>query len=285
MTTRATSALQWLSREWERFEDNAYLRNDAATQSGIVGDPAHRAKGGYHISRQDQPKTNYSVIRADDKPGNGPDDAAAAIDMTYSRTEDLIACYSRLTAVWKNRATHPAARYINAFNGWDGKGSAGRKDMVTGGWTWSDDTHKWHIHLEIRRKYVEDMNAMRIILAALTGTGEGMNQSELLTAETGNGGRTVGMHLGDMQRMRNWLLGESGAGRVDIPPAGSPLARVVGAADLLLADRIPVQVQLTPADLEAVASMVAEKLGGRLDRIVTAMAAAGTELAKVDDPA
>jgi hypothetical protein len=170
MTTRATDALTWLSRQWEAVIDSATRRDDAATQAGIVGDARHRASGGYHISRQDNPAGNYSTIRADDRAGCGPSDAAAAVDMTYARTADLAATHERLRVVWRNRATNPAAKYINAWCGWDGQGSAGRYDMVSGKVSTATDDHKWHIHLEIRRRYVEDMDAMRAILAALVGT-------------------------------------------------------------------------------------------------------------------
>lgn len=161
MTTLATSAEKWLADEWEKIYATAVL-------SGIVGDLAHKARGGYHISRQDQPTDNYSVIRADDKPGNGPSDRAAAIDMTMS-TADIIKCHTRLREIWKNRANDPRMKYINAWNGWDGQGDAGRYDVVKGTVSTASSDHKWHIHLEIRRKYVNDMNAMRAILSMLKG--------------------------------------------------------------------------------------------------------------------
>lgn len=161
MATLSTSALNWLANEWEKAYKTAVL-------SGIVGDLAHKKRGGYHISREDQPKTNYSVIRADDKPGNGPSDRAAAIDMTMS-TADIIKCHTRIRELWKNRAKDPRFKYINAWNGWDGKGDAGRYDVVKGTITTATADHKWHIHLEIRRKYVNDMNAMKAILSVLKG--------------------------------------------------------------------------------------------------------------------
>jgi len=161
MTTLATSAEKWLADEWEKIYSTAVL-------SGIVGDLAHKLRGGYHISREDQPNDNYSVIRADDKPGNGPSDRAAAIDMTMS-TADIIKCHTRLREIWKNRANDPRMKYINAWNGWDGQGDAGRYDVVKGTVTTATSDHKWHIHLEIRRKYVNDMNAMRAILSMLKG--------------------------------------------------------------------------------------------------------------------
>lgn len=161
MATLSTSALNWLASQWENSYKTAVL-------SGIVGDLAHKARGGYHISREDQPSSNYSVTRADDKPGNGPSDRAAAIDMTMG-TADIKTCHIRLREAWKNRANDPRWKYINAWNGWDGTGSAGRYDVVTGNVSTATDDHKWHIHLEIRRKYVNDMNAMQAILSLLRG--------------------------------------------------------------------------------------------------------------------
>jgi hypothetical protein len=161
MATLSTSSLNWLANEWEDVYKSAVL-------SGIVGDLAHKKRGGYHISRQDQPSNNYSVIRADDKPGNGPSNRAAAIDMTMS-TADMKKCHVRLRECWKNRAKDPRMKYINAWNGWDGEGSAGRYDVVKGTVGTATSDHKWHIHLEIRRKYVNDMNAMKAILSMLKG--------------------------------------------------------------------------------------------------------------------
>lgn len=161
MATLSTTSLNFLADEWEKVYKSAVL-------SGIVGDLAHKARGGYHISRQDQPSSNYSVTRADDKPGNGPNDRASAIDMTMS-TADMIKCHVRLRDSWKNRAKDPRWKYINAWNGWDGNGGAGRYDVVTGNVGTATADHKWHIHLEIRRKYVNDMVAMRAILSLLKG--------------------------------------------------------------------------------------------------------------------
>lgn len=159
MTTLSTTNINWLAREWEKLYGTAVL-------SGIVGDLAHKRRGGYHISRQDQPSDNYSVIRADDK--LGPSDRAAAIDMTMS-TADIIKCHKRLRACFQNRAKDPRTKYINAWNGWDGQGGAGRYDVVKGTVTTATPDHKWHIHLEIRRRYVNDRKAMEAILSMLKG--------------------------------------------------------------------------------------------------------------------
>ena len=159
MATLSTSSLDWLADEWEKLYGSATL-------SGIVGDLAHKARGGYHISRQDQPKTNYSVTRKDDK--LGPSNRASAIDMTMN-TSDIKKCHIRLRDAWKNRAKDPRMKYINAWNGWDGQGDAGRYDVVTGTISTATSDHKWHIHLEVRRRYVNDRTAMDAILSILKG--------------------------------------------------------------------------------------------------------------------
>jgi hypothetical protein len=159
MATLSTASLNWLAANWEDLYGSAQL-------SGIVGDLAHKARGGYHISRQDQSSSNYSVIRPDDR--LGPSDRASAIDMTMS-TADMKKAHIRLREAWKNRSSDWRMKYINAWNGWDGQGDAGRYDVVTGKVSTATADHKWHIHLEIRRRYVNDMNAMRAILSVLKG--------------------------------------------------------------------------------------------------------------------
>ena len=163
MSTAAPAQLVYLSNEWEKLYPSAAI-------SGIVGDAAHAARGGYHISIQDQPSDNYSVTRKDDKapPGDWPRNMASAVDMTLNLT-DMKKCHARLKAAWQNRATDERMKYINAWNGWDGNGSPGRYDVVTGTIGTASDDHKWHVHLEVRRRYVNDRKAMDAILSVLKG--------------------------------------------------------------------------------------------------------------------
>lgn len=182
MATLSTSSLNWLAGQWENVYSSAVL-------SGIVGDLAHKARGGYHISRQDQSSTNYSVTRKDDK--LGPSDRASAIDMTMS-TADIIKCHKRLRGFWQNRSRDIRMKYINAWNGWDGDGDAGRYDVVTGSVSTASSDHKWHIHLEIRRRYVNDMNAMKAILSMLKGESLADYEESLApTPPATNGGTNV----------------------------------------------------------------------------------------------
>lgn len=163
MSTSAPAQVVYLANEWERLYGSAAI-------SGIVGDAAHAARGGYHISIQDQPSTNYSVIRADDKapPGTWPKNMASAVDMTLSLA-DMKKCHARLKAAWQNRSSDIRMKYLNAWNGWDGNGSPGRYDVVTGSVSTASDDHKWHVHLEVRRKYINDRVAMDSILSILKG--------------------------------------------------------------------------------------------------------------------
>lgn len=163
MATNAHSVTKSIASQWETFFVSAVL-------SGIVGDEAHKANGGYHISIEDQSSTNYSVIRPDDKapPGTWPRNLAAAIDMSMSPT-DMAECSWRLWYAW-NDQTDPRRIYINGFNGWfNDSNPAKRYDYVTQAISNTTSDHKWHVHLEIRRKYVTDTKAAEAILSILKG--------------------------------------------------------------------------------------------------------------------
>lgn len=163
MATKAHSITRFIALEWEKLYASAVL-------SGIVGDAAHQRTGGYHISIQDNSISNYSVVRPDDKapPGTWPRDLAAAIDMSMNPS-DMALCSSRLWNVWNDK-TDPRRVYLNGFNGWfnDG-GPAKRYDFVTQGISTTTSDHKWHVHKEIRRKWVTSMIAAMAILSILKG--------------------------------------------------------------------------------------------------------------------
>lgn len=163
MATRATTTLLDLAAAWQELYPSAVF-------SGIVGDLSHALRGGYHISIMDNPAGNYSIVRGDDAgpPGGWRRDSAAAIDMNLDLA-DMIVCHGRLRRVFYNRAVDTRAKYLNGWNGWDGVGNAGRYDMVTGAVSAATDDHKWHCHLELRRRYVDDPDAYRAVLSILSG--------------------------------------------------------------------------------------------------------------------
>ncbi len=159
MTTLAPPLVRKLARDWE---ENCGLRS--AQLSGIVGDAAHGSSG-YHISRQDCDSGDYSVVRPDDK--GGPSNMAAAIDMTMSAS-DMRLCTQRLVVAYSN-VNDPRRKYLNAFNGTLNNTSARRWDVYARVISSATSDHLWHVHLEIRRKYVESTTAMAGILAILQG--------------------------------------------------------------------------------------------------------------------
>jgi hypothetical protein len=163
MATKAHPMTWHIARNWETYYASAVL-------SGIVGDAAHQAGGGYHISIEDNRSTNYSVIRPDDKapPGDWDRTLAAAIDMSMNPT-DMATCSWRLWNVW-NDTSDPRRVYLNGFNGWfnDG-GPAKRYDYVTQGISTTTSDHKWHVHAEERRRWVAWQVAADAILSILRG--------------------------------------------------------------------------------------------------------------------
>lgn len=155
----------------------------SATFSGIVGDQAHQARGGYHISIEDQSSTNYSVVRPDDKapPGTWSRKHATALDMSMSKT-DMVKSTRRWMVVWSDR-TDPRRKFFNGFNGWTGSGDAQRWDFVTNTVQKSTNDHQWHQHTEKRRRYWNDPQADR----AMISIARGETKQQWLASEAGQG--------------------------------------------------------------------------------------------------
>jgi hypothetical protein len=139
----------------------------SAVCSGIVGDARHARAGGYHIGRAYQAGSNYSVVRPDDRSGQGPSDGASAIDMSMNAADMRLAT-ARLAGAYRNTAD-PRRKYLNAFNGWDGTGTATRFDVYARRTKPATSDHKWHIHLEQRRRYICDRTSNLAILSILRG--------------------------------------------------------------------------------------------------------------------
>lgn len=165
MTTLATAV-------WVDYMTRACDLPDypSAVFSGIKGDKTHRASGGYHISIEDNPSGNYSIVLPKDKapPGRWPRNTASAGDRSMS-TADMIKAWNRWYLVWSNRARDPRAKYVRAYNGWNGKGSAERLDFAKGTRTLASSDHKWHDHREAYRTYVNDTELVRALLSIERG--------------------------------------------------------------------------------------------------------------------
>jgi hypothetical protein len=181
MATNAPAALEWFANAWEHAIDTAEKRNDAATISGIVGDLAHRKSGGYHISRQDQPSTNYSV--ADCPPDSrGAADHASAVDMSML-PRDMVLVYGRLYASWADR-NDPRLDHCRGINGTrDGK-TAMRVDCQFHRTESATSDHLWHVHLEVLRQYNNDMTTMNDILSVIVGAPYGRATAAPVDART-----------------------------------------------------------------------------------------------------
>lgn len=133
----------------------------SAVLAGLVPDTRHLANGGYHCSVDDLRAHgnggDYSNVRPDDK--NFNPHYGAAYDVSLSAA-DMIKNYKRVYAVWKD-ASDPRRKYVNCINTWPGTGDAVRIDFVTGRIGRASDDHKWHVHGEIRRRYLLDAKAAR----------------------------------------------------------------------------------------------------------------------------
>jgi hypothetical protein len=141
----------------------------SAVLSGIVPDERHKKNGGYHCSVDDLKAHgnggDYSNTRPDDK--NLNIQYGAAFDVTMSGA-DMVKSYKRVHAVWADKGD-PRRKYINCVNTWDGSGDAVRLDFVVGTAKYASPDHKWHVHGELRRRYLGDPKAARAYISMLKG--------------------------------------------------------------------------------------------------------------------
>ena len=278
MVTLAPDALVWLAREWERAIDSARARDDAATFSGIVGDAQHRAEGGYHISREDQPASNYSVGQfSDDREGRS--DLAAAVDMTMDPSSMMLVT-KRLVEAWL--VQDPRLANVRAFNGtldgvtaWRWDASAAPDDPSP-----SDGSHLWHVHLEIFRKYADDWATALNVLSVITGGND--------MAIDANDLKLIVENVANAIARGTW---RDGYVATTFDPAYRPtaeapmptLAEIAQGVTALkvqvtaLASRPVATVDLGDGGREALAGLTA-----KVDRIVAALEAAGAGLGKAD---
>ncbi|WP_018350938.1 hypothetical protein [Longispora albida] len=158
MTTIATPAMRQFADAWETAIASAVC-------SGIVGDPAHARTGGYHISREDQPTSNYSVQLPEDRAGQAT--WASAVDMNMNPA-DMRLVTGRLLASAKDQ-NDPRLNYCREFYGTlNGRDVTGW-DTYHGHPATSDDSHLWHVHISFLRQHAGSPEAMSAVLSVITG--------------------------------------------------------------------------------------------------------------------
>lgn len=131
--------------------------------SGITGDTGHTY--GYHRCRKVLPSTDYSVQLADDREGDGW--AASAIDMKPNAA-GMITITRRLIQAVENGDPRIAQCVREFFGTVNGTSVTGR-DVRTGRVVTADDSHLWHIHISIIRKYATDSKVLPGVADVIAG--------------------------------------------------------------------------------------------------------------------
>lgn len=156
MAEYAPEALKWLA-------DEIIEAIPSAQFSGIVGDADHVY--GYHRCRNKLPPDDYSVQTKPDREGDGW--AASALDMKFN-AEWMKTITRRLLDSAKDQ-NDPRLNYMREFFGTlDGNNVTGW-DTYYGKPVTSDDSHLWHIHMSILRKYCTSKEKMANILSVIKG--------------------------------------------------------------------------------------------------------------------
>lgn len=135
---------------------------DSAVLSGIVGDSAHTY--GYHRGRNYVGSDDYSVQQSDDQ--KGPGEAAVGLDVNLSDA-DMKTVSKRLNAAVDNDDDRLLSlrEWYGTTNGWEVTG----RDVRTGNWITSDDSHLWHVHLSFYRRWADDETECQKVAAVFTG--------------------------------------------------------------------------------------------------------------------
>jgi len=240
MATLATATMRSLGARWVAAIGSAEL-------SGIVGDAAHQTDPGKHLSWNDNVRLfgtgawPLRQVAGDRNPPNKT--AAAAIDIKMNAV-DMKRVHNRFIAVFNARARDPRARFVTAFNGYNGTGTAQRFDMQTGGISWTDDSHNWHEHVEVPYDQVDSVRMVDAVMSIVAG-----ETLEAYAARTGTTTSTGGedasgeeeVHMIPIQLPRGFAFDEKGgllareyAISVPVEPAGHAGNPIVGTKKLYL---------------------------------------------------
>lgn len=154
MTEYAPSAIQGLFNDIKAVIPQAVM-------GGILGDSAHTY--GYHRGRNYVSSSDYSVQLADDKQGDG--EAACALDLSWSEASWQYTVSQRLLNAKHDSRMSACREFYGSTDGYNVCGW----DYYGGYAVTSDDSHLWHIHLSILRKWSNDSGALSGIADVITG--------------------------------------------------------------------------------------------------------------------
>lgn len=153
---------------WRLWEESAAAIGDVQL-GGIFA-----AKPGYHNTRAANGGGDYSVTRSADK--RGPSNKAAAVDITYPEAHS--GDYRRIKRDTKRLMDAAKAKDPRAYR--DGVpvyrevignvgGAAKAYDLYSRSESHRDDSHLWHIHISLTRKFVDDWDVLKGIVSILGG--------------------------------------------------------------------------------------------------------------------
>ncbi len=121
------------------------------------------AKGGYHDTRQGA-GNDYSTEKAVDK--QGPEGVGSAIDLTFRNPKDMDKYSRRLMNAKDDSRTDVLREFFGNING---DGTVDGFDYDANQVVSSDESHLWHIHISMHRKYAADPGAWGNLLQILEG--------------------------------------------------------------------------------------------------------------------
>jgi len=188
----------------------------AALMGGILGDSAHTY--GYHRGRNYVSGSDYSVQLSADKQGDG--EAASALDISWNVASDQYTVSQRLLNAKKDsRITDVCRSFFGSVDGvnvcgWDFQGQY----AVT-----SDDSHLWHVHLSILRKYATDYQALAPVADVIIGQGSSGGGGEEEAVYRVSLDRSTDITLsGDEQRNVGWDQEQNDTGDVFVGKNTAP---------------------------------------------------------------
>lgn len=194
----------------------------AALMGGILGDAAHTY--GYHRGRNYVSSNDYSVQLAADKQGDG--EAASALDLSWSTAQPQYDVSKRLlNAKNDSRITDVIRSFFGSTDGktvigWDYQGQYAVS---------SDDSHLWHVHLSILRKYATDYSALAPVADVIIGQSSGGDE-EMVSRVSVDKGSDITLSAGEVVDIK-WDKQVEDPGGVfagsGTPDKGDSLARLV----------------------------------------------------------